>query len=162
MEHACHPQPLRGVVKRPHTSQLISLTIVGENGHEFYGERTDFEVTLCTDFVREVVLPQLGQFNGRSMQLVHLRSALQDWFDRIPVAGCPVLCYDLEAEIDLLRELLEGHLPTGWALENIATQIDTQRRAHYTRGTGESTTPYMMLGLMPGPVPVDSLEARAS
>ncbi|QMI44682.1 3'-5' exoribonuclease [Burkholderia sp. MBR-1] len=111
--------------------QLISLAIVGENGHEFYGERNDFEVASCTDFVREVVLPQLGQFNGRSMRLPHLRDALRDWFDRIPVIGGPVLCYDLEADIDLLRELLEGQLPAGWALDNIATQIDDRRRALY-------------------------------
>lgn len=39
---------------------LISLAIAGENGDEFYGERTDFDQSRCSDFVRRVVLPQLG------------------------------------------------------------------------------------------------------
>ncbi|MEX3669793.1 hypothetical protein AB3X82_16520 [Paraburkholderia phenoliruptrix] len=47
--------------------QLISVAIVGEDGREFYAERSDFESSLCSDFVREIVLPQLGQFPGRSL-----------------------------------------------------------------------------------------------
>lgn len=42
--------------------QLISVAIVGEDGREFYGERTDFELSACSEFVRAAVLPQLGQF----------------------------------------------------------------------------------------------------
>ncbi|MCA8041793.1 3'-5' exonuclease family protein [Burkholderia seminalis] len=118
--------------------QLISLAIVGENGHEFYGERTDFDDKICTEFARATVLPQLGQLDGRSMQLVQLRAALQDWFAGIPIAGGPVLCYDLEIDISLLRELLGGQLPDGWRLENIRSRIDVQRRAtYYARHGGE-------------------------
>lgn len=118
--------------------QLISLAIVGENGHEFYGERADFDTTLCTEFVRTMVLPQLGRPSGRAMPLIQLREVLLDWFDGIPVAGCPVLCYDLEIDIDLLRELLGGQLPSGWVLENVAAQIDIRRRAaYYARYGGE-------------------------
>lgn len=56
-------------------SQLISVAIVGEDGCEFYGERSDFERPQCSDFVRDVVLPQLGQFPGRSMPLKAQRVA---------------------------------------------------------------------------------------
>ncbi|KAF1037014.1 MAG: 3'-5' exoribonuclease.1 [Burkholderia lata] len=111
--------------------QLISLAIVGENGGEFYGERVDFDATSCSEFVRAVVLPQLGRVAGRAMQLTQLREVLRNWFDGVPVASSPVLCYDLDADIDLLRELLGGRLPLGWALENVAARIDPRRRAAY-------------------------------
>ncbi|WP_312026604.1 hypothetical protein, partial [Ralstonia pseudosolanacearum] len=56
--------------------QLISVAIVGEDGREFYGERTDFELSACSEFVRAAVLPQLGQFPGRSMPAEQLRDEL--------------------------------------------------------------------------------------
>ncbi|WP_253190215.1 3'-5' exoribonuclease [Paraburkholderia phenazinium] len=37
--------------------QIISVAIVGEDGHEFYGEVSDFERPLCNNFVRDTVLP---------------------------------------------------------------------------------------------------------
>ena len=49
--------------------QLVSLAIVGENGDEFYGERIDFDLARCSDFVRKVVLPQLGQLDRKSTRL---------------------------------------------------------------------------------------------
>ncbi|WP_242665886.1 3'-5' exoribonuclease [Paraburkholderia ginsengiterrae] len=64
--------------------QLISIAVVGENGHEFYGERTDFDPALCSDFVRTVVLPQLGQFDGRAMPFDQLCEALRAWLVGIP------------------------------------------------------------------------------
>ncbi|KXU90047.1 hypothetical protein CI15_07715 [Paraburkholderia monticola] len=118
--------------------QLISLAVVGGNGDEFYGERTDFDPTLCSDFVRTVVLPQLGQFEGRAMPFARLREALRAWLTGIPGDGAPVLCYDYETDLNLFRFLLDGPLPRGWRLENIAGRRDRERRAAYfTRHGGE-------------------------
>ncbi len=111
--------------------QLISLAIVGESGHEFYGERDDFDATHCSEFVRTTVLPQLGRLGRGAMTIEQLRIALRGWLACIPVMGNPVLCYDLEADIGLLRELLGGELPSGWAIENVAARIDSRRRAAY-------------------------------
>ncbi|MBB5502194.1 3'-5' exoribonuclease [Paraburkholderia sp. MM5384-R2] len=111
--------------------QLISLAVVGENGNEFYGERTDFDRTLCSDFVRTVVLPQLGQFEGRAMPFAALREALRAWLADIPGDGAPALCYDYETDLNLFRFLLDGPLPRGWRLENIAGRRDRERRATY-------------------------------
>lgn len=111
--------------------QLISLAIVGEGGSEFYGERDDVDVALCSDFVRAMVLPQLGRLGGCVMTFAQLRNALQDWLACIPVSGNPVLCYELELDIDLLRQLLGGKLPSGWRFENITARIDAARRAAY-------------------------------
>lgn len=109
--------------------ELISVAVVGENGCEFYGERTDYDASLCSDFVRAVVLPQLGRFEGRAMPLVELRAALREWIADIPREGSPVLCYDYETDLHLFRFLLNGPLPRGWRLQNIARQRDRDRRA---------------------------------
>ncbi|WP_434666224.1 3'-5' exoribonuclease [Paraburkholderia sp. A3BS-1L] len=118
--------------------QLISLGIVGENGCEFYGERTDYDAALCSDFVRAVVLPQLGRFEGRAMPFDRLREALRAWLADIPATSGPVLCYDYETDLNLLRFLLGGPLPRGWTLENIAGRRDRERRAvYFARHGGE-------------------------
>lgn len=116
--------------------ELISLAVVGENGHEFYGERHDFDPSACTEFVRAAVLPQLGRVAGRSMSLAQLRSELRDWFLGIPAAGLPVLCYDLRTDVDLLHTLIEDSVLNGWKVEDVSTQLNVQRRASYYRRYG--------------------------
>ncbi|WP_175720169.1 3'-5' exoribonuclease [Burkholderia anthina] len=111
--------------------QLISLAIVGESGSEFYGECTDYDTASCSDFVRAVVLPQLGQFRARAMPFEQLRQVAQTWIAGIPTTSKPVLCYDYETDLNLLRILLDGSLPDGWALESIRGQLDVRRRAAY-------------------------------
>ena len=111
--------------------QLVSLALVGENGSEFYGERTDFDQARCSDFVRKVVLPQLGQFEGRAMSFDRLREALRAWLSSIPGDSGPVLCYDCETDLNLFRFLLGGPLTCGWRVENIAGRRDRERRAEY-------------------------------
>lgn len=118
--------------------QLISLAIVGENGHEFYGECTDFDRSLCSEFVRASVLPQLEQIGERAWRFSELSKVLHAWIDCIPVSGRPVLCYDLDVDIELLRDLLGEQLPLGWTLECITSRIDNRRRAiYYARHGGE-------------------------
>jgi len=113
------------------TFQLISVAIVGEDGREFYGESADFERPLCSDFVREVVLPQLGQFPGRSLPVAQLRDELRAWLLSVPIKPKPVLCYDFQGDFDLVGHLLGGPLPRGWKDENVAQRIDAQRFIEY-------------------------------
>ncbi|WP_233887963.1 3'-5' exoribonuclease [Paraburkholderia flagellata] len=111
--------------------QLISLAIAGENGDDFYGERTDYDEALCSDFVHAVVLPQLGRIEGCAMPFEQLREALRVWLGEISPMSGPILCYDHETDLNLLRFLLAAPLPRGWTLENIAGRCDAQRRAAY-------------------------------
>ncbi|RQR45992.1 hypothetical protein DIE21_30155 [Burkholderia sp. Bp9140] len=111
--------------------QLISLAIVGENGSEFYGECTDYDAARCSGFVRTAVLPQLGRFTERAMPFNRLRQVLRAWIGGIPTGSKPVLCYDLETDLNLLQFLFDGQLPEGWALEDIRGQIDARRQAEY-------------------------------
>jgi len=111
--------------------QLISLAIVGEDGREFYGERSDFELAACSGFVREVVLPQLGQFPDRAMPLLRLRDELHAWLLAVPTRPKPVLCYDFQGDFDLVGQLLDGPLPRGWSHENVGLKLDAARLAAY-------------------------------
>jgi hypothetical protein len=78
-----------------------------------------------------VVLPQLGQYEGRAMPFAALRGALHAWLMNVPGDVGPVLCYDYETDLNLFRFLLGGPLPRGWRLENIAGRRDRERRAAY-------------------------------
>lgn len=111
--------------------QLISIAIVGEDGCEFYGECTDFDLSLCNDFVRCVVLPQVGQFPGRSMTSTELRDELRVWLTAVPLKPKPVLCYDSDCDLELVTHLLGGPLPHGWRHENVFLKIDAERFARY-------------------------------
>jgi len=112
-------------------TQLISLAIVGENGDEFYGELTDFEKSACSDFVREIVLPQLGQFPHRIMSRALLRSELLAWLHGVPLKPKPILCFDYSGDIDLVCDLIGGPLPRGWKHENIYLRVSEERMAEY-------------------------------
>ncbi|WER46606.1 3'-5' exoribonuclease [Cupriavidus sp. WKF15] len=117
-------------------SQLISVAIVGEDGREFYGESSDFELSLCNDFVRDVVLPQLGQFPGRSMSLAKLSEQLWAWLLNVPLKPKPVLCYDSNCDYELVTHLLGGGLPRGWKHENVFLKIDAERFAKHVATHG--------------------------
>lgn len=113
------------------TPEVLSIAIVGENGMEFYAERTDYGEARCSEFVRAIVLPQFGRFEGRAMMLDRLSQELDDWLTSIPPASIPVLCYDHAVDLDMLCSLLNGQWPKGWAFENISGQLDARRRAAY-------------------------------
>lgn len=112
-------------------SQLISIAIVSEDGREFYAECSDFERPLCSDFVRSIVLPQLGQFPDRSMPFAVLRVELQAWLLAVPLKPKPVLCYDSNYDFELVTHLLGGPLPRGWKDENVFLRINAERFAQY-------------------------------
>lgn len=117
--------------------QLISIAIVGEDGREFYAERSDFDTSLCSDFVRQIVLPKLGQSPQRSMPLGALRQELVTWLHGIPLRPKPVLSYDYEGDLTLLGDLIDGPLPPGWKAENIFMRLDARRLAEYFAEHGE-------------------------
>ncbi|MFP6560360.1 hypothetical protein WJ542_18945 [Paraburkholderia sp. B3] len=111
--------------------ELVSVAIVGEDDREFYAERSDFDRARCSDFVREVVLPQLGQFPGRAMTAEQLKCELLAWLQAIPTRPKPVLCYDYEGDFVLLGLLLGGPLPRGWKNENVNPRLSAERLASY-------------------------------
>jgi hypothetical protein len=116
--------------------QLISLAIVGEDGREFYGECSDFDRLPCSDFVRAAVLPLLGQVPGRSMPAAQLRAELRAWLLAVPAKPRPILCFDYQGDFDLLYDLLDGDMPTGWKSEHIGNRLDVEKQEAYFREHG--------------------------
>lgn len=116
--------------------RLISLALVAEDGAEFYGELSDFDLSACSDFVREVVLPQLGQVPSRSMSRSELGSDLKQWMSDIRLLReRPVICFDSPVDLDLLWSLLNGR-PSGWQIDRIDMRIDISIREQYFKEFG--------------------------
>ncbi|KVC84350.1 3'-5' exoribonuclease [Burkholderia ubonensis] len=116
--------------------QLISLAIVGEDGREFYGERSDFDQSACSEFVRAAVLPQLGQFPGRSMPAAQLRDELRAWLLAVPMKPKPVLTFDYQGDFDLVFDLLNGDMPASWKCEHVGRRLNVERLEAYFREHG--------------------------
>lgn len=105
--------------------ELISIGIVDERGREFYAERNDFPREMCSDFVRETVLPLLGQYPAglvvNKYQIVH---ALLQWLEDYRDSGatiCVDYITDWELFIDLMGKTSAMEFITG---ENIWGNLD--------------------------------------
>lgn len=99
----------------PATRDLISIGLVSEDGTRvFYGERSDFNESVCNSFVRREVLPLLGR---ERLALVELREALRVWFRNLP-RRVEIAC-DSSIDWDLLHVVFEGDFPS-----NVAGRFD--------------------------------------
>ncbi|WP_321945351.1 3'-5' exoribonuclease [Paraburkholderia sp. J10-1] len=109
---------------------LISIGLVADDGCEFYGERSDYDHAACSAFVREAVLPQLGQYPSRVFTREGLRVSLLAWLDQF--AGEPerALCVDYAGDWDLLIDLL-GEVPEGWVGLHVGSLVDHGRLEAY-------------------------------
>lgn len=116
--------------------QLISIGIVTEDGREFYAERTDYDESACSDFVRAAVLPQLGKETGAIVgTAAEIREALLTWLSQV---GPLDIYVDYRTDWDLLLDLCED-LPAnvaGQFVEFDGREIERYwaengRRAHH-------------------------------
>lgn len=65
----------------PYIYKLISLALVVPSGPEFYVELTDaWEESDCSDFVKEIVLPQLN-LEGHGLDTAQARMRLLDFLE---------------------------------------------------------------------------------
>jgi hypothetical protein len=111
--------------------ELISIALVSETGHEFYGECSDFDVSVCSPFVREAVLPQLGKPTAYVYTTCDLRDALLNWWRKLSAAVSECLvCVDNVIDWDLLIDLL-GEVPSGWRGILVGHLTDPGRKEAY-------------------------------
>lgn len=91
--------------------ELISIALVSETD-EFYGECSDFDVSVCSSFVREAILPQLGHPSAHPYSTCELRDALLNWLRQLtPQESECLVCVDNVIDWDLLIDLL-GEVPS--------------------------------------------------
>lgn len=88
-------------------ADLISLALVGEDGREFYVERTDYDNNLCTGFVRAIVQPLLGRVPGAACNRPQCTERVRDWFQQLPEPA--IVIHDYAGDLDLLTKLVAGH-----------------------------------------------------
>lgn len=90
---------------------LISIGLVSEDGRAtFYAERNDYRREAASDFVREAVLPHLGQQPENSCSREELTRRLYEWLRGF--SGTVQIACDSTHDRDLLWDALEDGLPT--------------------------------------------------
>lgn len=92
-------------------------------GREFYGERSDFDLASCNEFVRAAVLSQLGQYPERVFTREALRTALVAWLEQFDGESDRLLYFDYVGDWELLCDLLDGP-PTGWQAHHVGQLVD--------------------------------------
>jgi hypothetical protein len=114
---------------------LISIALVADDGREFYGERSDYDDASCTAFVREAVIPQLGQYPGRVFTREALRAALLTWLAQFDHDQERMLCFDYVGDWGLFVDLV-GEVPNGWTACHIGCALDAECSERYFRQYG--------------------------
>jgi len=90
---------------------LISIGLVSEDGRAtFYAERNDYRREATSDFVRDAVLPHLGQQPENACSREELTRRLYDWLQGF--SGTVQIACDSTHDRDLLWDALEDGLPT--------------------------------------------------
>ena len=86
-------------------TELISIGLVTDDGHHsFYAELDDYNPKLCSEFVRNVVLPELNPEKYR-MKRAEAAARLFCWLEELE--GEYVLCPDYMADWELFADLVE-------------------------------------------------------
>lgn len=101
---------------------LISIGFASDDSRQFYGERNDFSLAGCSDFVRKSVLPQLGKKPECVYSKGGLRAAVHAWLNQFSAAGATI-CYDFVGDIGLLHDLI-GDFPPWLKTRNVSAKID--------------------------------------
>jgi hypothetical protein len=114
---------------------LVSVALVADDDREFYGERSDFDRSICNEFVKAAVLSQLGQFPDRVFTREGLRVALVGWLGQFEHDPERELCFDYGGDWELLCDLLDGP-PTGWQAYHVGRLLDPIRLEDYYREHG--------------------------
>jgi len=108
--------------------------MISSGGHEFYYERNDFDVSKCSEFVKEGILPMLyKQPNVGSKQ--DCADAVREWLNGLPYEQI-VFVIDYYGDIQLLDDLMDGDygskVKDGYAapisyIQVIAAEVDAER-----------------------------------
>lgn len=106
-----------------HRRQLISIGLVSLCGrHSFYREVQGYNFSICSDFVKEAVLPHLKKNPDEIQPMSGVRASLLEWlklFSGNPLTVAVDHIYDWE----LFRNLL-GEVPDWITMADIGNSVD--------------------------------------
>ena len=93
-------------------TKLISIGLVSQCDNKFYAE-LPIERKDCSDFVKDVVLPQLGKIEGAQCTLKELKVRLIRWLEQFKNEDEPtIICYDYDGDWTLFCSALSDGVPT--------------------------------------------------
>lgn len=108
---------------------LISVGLVGEDGREYYAERSDFPLAACTPFVVAEVLPLLGPESARR-PFGAIQHELRAWLAPYR-SGEAIVCCDDHRDWTLFCELMGDSVPPWVRVERIASRLDERVLVEY-------------------------------
>jgi len=88
---------------------LISIALVGEDGGEFYAERTDYYPEDCNDFVKKTVLPLLGRVPDAACTRPELTNRVREWFAKLPEPATVIFDYEWDWKLLAVAMLGRPH-----------------------------------------------------
>lgn len=98
---------------------LISIGLVADSGEELYLESSEFCHADCSQFVREVVLPQLGKTADATVDRSELKRRILSWLEQFFDRDRVKVVYDYDGDWILLRDVVDGEIPEWMGHENI-------------------------------------------
>jgi len=91
-------------------TEVLSIGLVTSDAkHEFYAERTDYEIKMCSEFVRFEIIPLFDKsgFVG-TKEKIGLK--LAEWLRNLPYTDL-IIVIDYHADWQILADLLIGRVP---------------------------------------------------
>lgn len=104
--------------------QLISIGLVAASGEELYAE-VPYVEPACSTFVKEVVIPLLGDPQGAACSKEELRERLRTWLDLVrPSNETLEICFDFQTDWNLIANALGDSVPSWCQARLIGREIN--------------------------------------
>lgn len=118
-----------------HQPELISIGLVTEDeSHEFYAE-LPVNTAKCSDFVIDIVLPQLSKDPNAQCTPAELNTRLLTWLEQFADQS-PRVCYDYDGDWNLFCSALDDNVPAWIDQWNIDRLINPIRVWEYLKVNG--------------------------
>lgn len=114
--------------------ELISLGMVDEDGRTFYGEHAGYDTSICSDFVKENVIPYLGkQESNAYATLSRLKDEVVNWLGQY---NHVTLAFDHPVDWEQFINLMGFHIQANVSPLNIRHEIDQNKLTEFFATTG--------------------------
>jgi hypothetical protein len=111
--------------------KLISIGLAAESGENFYAE-VPFPMRDCSEFVREIVVPMLGNMPHAECSMDELYSRIITWLKLVRSGSEDIdICFDYWTDWDLFRQALGNNVPQWCKSRLVADRINEILRCDY-------------------------------
>jgi len=136
-------------------TELISIGLVSQDDRHFYAE-LPVDAARCNDFVRGVVLPQLGKDSDAQCTLEKLNVRLRTWLEQFKSDEPLIVCFDYSGDWALFSYALFDEVPS-WirganvngylnALRNEIFWMDSKLERHHALNDAMALKASFVLG----------------